>query len=597
MSSAIVFGANGFIGRPLVAELLNRGRQVAATVRGSGGALTSWLAEQGVDIRGLTIVRADITEHGLGLAPDALPDVRDVYNAAGRYAFGITAAEAQATNVAGALHVVEWAATRPDLRRLVHISGYRVSGEDSPPPDYRKLGAYEASKIEGDTAVRARARELGVPLTLANPSSVIGPGQYIGLATMIADLWRGKLPALPGSRDVFLPVVTLDHLVHFLASIPEHSETAGNGYWILDDTTPNLPELVSLVAEHLGVRAPSRTVPVGLIRQLPRSLTGADPETLSFLSADRYPTKSANVFAEITGVPVPAVDDALREWADHLVATRFGAAELPSRVSGFHSIAGSQTWVVGELQSPEYVLLHGLLVDADSWTGVADRLGVPVLAADLPGLGRSAPAVAGPDAWLTDLMNPVTTRPVLVAHSLAAGPALRFAKKHPERISGLALVAPAFLQKPSSLLVRSPLAVASLRRITADRLARTMGLPLPPGEAVASTVDSLGRPGAAARAIKALRAHHAEHGELRQFLGDVQVPVQLIVGSADPLDVTTELPVVTVKDAGHYPQLAAPDAVAEAIENFSARIQQPIQGGGRHRAESPADLEATSAPE
>ena len=55
----------------------------------------------------------------------------------------------------GALNVVDWAAARPGLRRLVHISGYRVSGG---PVDYRGEGAYEASKKEADGAVRVRAR-------------------------------------------------------------------------------------------------------------------------------------------------------------------------------------------------------------------------------------------------------------------------------------------------------------------------------------------------------------------------------------------------------------------------------------------------------
>jgi hypothetical protein len=77
------------------------------------------------------------------------------------------------------------------------------------------------------------------------------------------------------------------------------------------------------------VKAPKRSIPVGLLRRLPRALTGADPETLSFLSTDRYPTAAANAFAKATGVRIPAVTDALNDWADHLVATRFGTVPEP----------------------------------------------------------------------------------------------------------------------------------------------------------------------------------------------------------------------------------------------------------------------------
>ncbi|MEU8139871.1 alpha/beta fold hydrolase [Streptodolium elevatio] len=573
MSDTIVFGATGFIGRSLVAELLGRGRRVAAAARGNGAGLTAWLDDQQIDTGGLELVRADITVPGLGIPSDALPRVRDVYNSAGRYAFGLSAADAKAANVTGARHVVDWAASRPDLRRLVHVSGYRVSGADSPAPDYRKLGAYEASKAEGDAAVRQRARELGVPLTIANPSSVLGPGQYIGLAGMVADLWRGKLRALPGGSDVFVPVVTLDHFVGVLANLPEHADTAGQAYWILDDTTPDLPELIAEVAAHLGVLAPRCGIPVGLVRRLPRALTGADPETLSFLSADRYPTGPANAFAEATGVHVPPVADALRAWADHLVATRFGAGTPSRRPSGFHTVGGSRTWVAGERRRPDYVLLHGLPLDTDSWTDVADRLAGPVLGADLPGLGRSAPGKVTTDAWLADLMEPVAIRPVLVAHSLAAGPALRYAANHPEHISGLVLLAPSFLLRPSSPTARSPLAALALRRADAARLARVLALPPGPAtdRATQAAAAHLKRPGAAKRLVRALRAGHASRTELRRLLDEITVPVHLVIGAQDPLVSPTDLPTTVVDAAGHYPQLTAPETVAHILTTFQDR--------------------------
>jgi len=40
--------------------------------------------------------------------------------------------------------------------------------------EYDRLGAYEASKVESDAVVQAAAHELGAPLTIANPSTVIG---------------------------------------------------------------------------------------------------------------------------------------------------------------------------------------------------------------------------------------------------------------------------------------------------------------------------------------------------------------------------------------------------------------------------------------
>jgi hypothetical protein len=65
-------------------------------------------------------------------------------------------------------------------------------------------------------------------------------------------------------------------------------------------------------------------------------------------------------------------------------------------------------------------------LDGESWHGVLSELDeAPALVADLPGLGRSAPTAATPLDWLTDLLAPVRTRPVIIAHSAATAPALR----------------------------------------------------------------------------------------------------------------------------------------------------------------------------
>ncbi|MER7130671.1 alpha/beta fold hydrolase [Streptosporangium saharense] len=557
---SIVFGAAGLIGSSLVAELLRRDRTVAAALRGPADRLTGWLAGQGVDTARLTVVSADIARPGLGLgaAPD-LGEVRDVYNSAARFAFGLEPAEARAVNVTGAVNVADWAAARRDLRRLVHVSGYRVSGG---PADHRRDGAYEASKREGDAAVRARARELGVPLTVVNPSTVVGEGQFIGLASLARDLWRGRLPLLPGGPETFLPVVDVGYLARFMAEVPGHEETAGEAYWVLDDTTPNLPELVRLLAAHLGVRAPRATVPVSLVRRLPRALTGADPETLSFLSGDRYETAPALAFAERAGLRMPPVGTVLRAWADDLVATGFGERTRFGEKAGFQDVAGSRTWVTGERESPRYVLLHGLPLDADSWEGVAGELDGPVLAADLPGLGRSSPA-RSPEEWTRDLLEPVGTRPVLVGHSFGCGPVLRHVLAHPGRVSGVVLLAPAFLQAPSGWPARSAVGAAVLRGASPARLAGRLGVP---GDALAD----LRRPGAARRVIGAMRAGHAARQELRRALDRIEVPVTVVAGSADPL--VTGGAGVVIEGAGHYPQLTHPRQVARVLREAAARV-------------------------
>lgn len=328
----LVIGSTGLIGRWLIPELTRQGRHVAAMVRNAaerGDEFRTWVADHAGDPEKLTIVDGDLTEPGLGLGP--LPTVRDVYNLGGRFAFGLTEAEARTVNVDGAQEALRWAEKQPHLRRFVHISGYRVAGVTVHDTLYKEKGAYEASKVEADHAMRAYAEERGIPYAIVNPSTVIGDSdtgettQFIGLAAMVHDLNRGKLPVIPGGKDVWVPVVTADYFARFLAAVPEHAEP-GAALWVLDEETPLFGDLLRTVAQTLGVRAPRLHVPIGLIRRLPARLTGADPETLGFLSADRYPTESARVLAERAGLTFPPLPQALRAWVDYLAATDFGAS-------------------------------------------------------------------------------------------------------------------------------------------------------------------------------------------------------------------------------------------------------------------------------
>ncbi|MEV7010340.1 alpha/beta fold hydrolase [Streptosporangium sp. NPDC051022] len=293
------------------------------------------------------------------------------------------------------------------------------------------------------------------------------------------------------------------------------------------------------------------------------ALTGADPETLSFLSGDRYDTAPARAFAERAGLRMPPAERVIRRWADGLVGARFGAGEPPREPYGFQDVAGSRTWVVGGRDDPEYVLLHGLPLDADSWAGVSGALDGPALAADLPGLGRSAPARSLAD-WTEALLEPVGTRPVLVGHSFGCGPVLRYARAHPDRVSAVVLVAPAFLQAPAGWFARSAAAVPVLRRMSAARLGGGLGVP-------AEAITDLRRPGAARRVVEAMRTAYATRDELRVLLGRIEVPVTIVAGSAD--SPVTGGPAVVIRGAGHYPQLTHPGEVAAALRAAGGRTR------------------------
>jgi len=593
---ALVFGATGFIGRWLVVELAAQGVPVTVAVRSetSAAGLNSWLSAHGLP-QGAPSVLVDFEAEDLGLASDlpALKGVTEIHNLAGAFRFGMSEDEAHQGNVVTARRIVALAARLPGVPRMVHVSGYRVGSHgattmsaDARAAAYSRLGAYEASKIEADAVVQATATSAGVPFTIVNPSTVSGVSstgetdQQIGLAASLRDLWRGNLAALPGNRDVFVPVVTVDHLARFMALVPTVPEAAGESYWVLDDDTPALPDLLEEVGRHYQVPVPRLRIPVGLVKRLPTRLTKADPETLSFMSTERYPTASAAKLAADHGLQQPETMPSIRRWADHLAAHRFGEAPAGALPRTFSSYAGARTFAIGDLEARTLVL-PGLPVNADTWADTAAGMAEPTRVLDLPGLGLSSGTEELWAAWMEEVAGDREGLH-LVGHSIGAAAAVRFAAAHPDQVGRLTLVAPAFLQSPPGLRNRlAPLTASFFRLASARTLARTLLGDEAHAESLASSVADLRRRGVARRVARLL-AHGARKGvrdELRRQLAAYAGPVHVIVGEHDPLSAEAlpglaslgdRLEVTTIDGAAHYPQLTHREELVAAAPLLAA---------------------------
>jgi pimeloyl-ACP methyl ester carboxylesterase/nucleoside-diphosphate-sugar epimerase len=598
---SLVTGATGFIGRWLVATLTRRGARVAALVRDGaprGPELARFIDELGGDSARLTVIDGDLEADDLGITdPGQLGAIRDVYHLAARMELGMKPEVARSVNAAGTDRVLRWAATRPRLGKVVYLGGYRVEAmpgwlEDAPVPLpdrirrrlYGRYGAYEASKLEAHVIARALGAELGLPMAIVNPSGVIGDSrtgmttQVEGLGETVGRLWRGKLPALAGSRETFVPVIAVDVLADLIASAePEHGELTA-----LDPATPNLPELVGQIAAHAGIRAPERILPLAVIRALPSALTGLGPEALGFLSEDRYDASAAEALAAGAGLTMPPIAETLGRWVDELVSTRF--LDAPGAPRGrFRDAGGARIFAVGDPERAERVMLHGLPWTANSWEPLLDALGgrERSVRPDLPGLGRSAPLPDPGADWLADLVGGGDRRIELVGHSAGTATAVEYAAAHPESVERLVLIAPAFLQRRAPWLMRrSSLVAAGLRRSSPEALRDRLvgGADVDP-EALASAHAELRRKGVARRAARLLAA--SSRSETRRRLAatltrvvDAGVPVTLVVGAADPLVESAPggVRVVEIAGAGHCPHLTHAVEVAVAIGNWQSAI-------------------------
>lgn len=492
---ALVFGATGFLGRHLVLALTQDGIRVTAATRSaeSFAWLVGWLARHGCGAAPAELrVDFDASRVLQGEA-SAWEDVTEVYNCAGAYRFGMTMAEARHANVDSVRAIVTVAAGLPRLRRLVHVSGYRVGGQDPKAVPwsqqrvhrtYGRWGAYEASKVEADAGsagtTRSRCRE-----------------------------------------------------------------RASRSRWS---------------------------------SAFPRRLTKADPESLSFLVSDRYPTGPARELAQRHGLATPDTTRSILRWADHLAAHRFGAAPADGRPRAFHEHAGVRTFRIGEADAPT-VVLPGLPVNADTWGWAAAALGNAQIV-DLPGLGMTSGGRSDWPAWLASLLGQ-NSGAHLVGHSIGASAALEAAVAHPDKVGLITLVAPFFLQPPAGLSTR---ATPLTRRLTgvADH-----------AEALESSVQDLrrGRVAANVATLLATAASERWRSQLRSTFARYPGPVQVIIGSEDPLanraaalldSLGPRVTLTTIPGAGHHPQLTHPDALSGAIGQHPLATPTPTKPHGRH---------------
>ncbi len=241
MTTVVVFGGTGFLGRRLVHRLAAEGVVVRVAVRHPDGARSALPA---ADLDQVTFFRADVRDQASVAAAIAGADA--VVNAVSAYVEkgGLTF---ETVHVQGA-EMVAREAGRLGVARLVLVSGI---GAD---PQSRSL--YIRSRGRGELAVQQAFQDA----TIVRPSAMFGAGD--ALFGTLADLAR-LLPVLPligGGRTRLQPVYVEDvaeAVTHILAD----PETVGRTYELAGPEVYTLRDLVRFTLRVIGKRRRLMPVP------------------------------------------------------------------------------------------------------------------------------------------------------------------------------------------------------------------------------------------------------------------------------------------------------------------------------------------------
>ncbi len=338
--TALVIGANGYLGSHVTRLLVADGQDVRAMVRAGANTL-------GIDDLEVTRFVGDIWDDAV--LRDAMTGCDVVY-----YCVVDTrgwlkdTAPLFHTNVEGTRNVLEVACENGiavDLERFVFTSSYvtvgrkrgRTATEDdpivgggelSPTKRLRGLTPYVRSRVQAENLVMQYARDHGLPAVAMCVSTTYGAGDWgrTPHGAIIAGAAFGKLPFVMSGIE--LEAVGIDDAAKALIMAAEKGRV-GERYLISDKMISNA-EVVRIAAEAAGVPPPARSLPLAMSWALAvlgsanARLKGTDEQlsigSLRLMRAEA-PVDCTKAGRELGWQPRP-VEESIREAARFWVGLR-----------------------------------------------------------------------------------------------------------------------------------------------------------------------------------------------------------------------------------------------------------------------------------
>lgn len=262
--SVLVTGANGFIGRPLCAELSRQGQSVRAAVR-----------SKNLPIEHVETVPVGVID-GETDWTNALPGIKVVVHLAAR----VHVMKANASDPVDELHKVNvegaWNLARQahdaGVQRFIFISSIKVNGDSTPlgqpytaENQPAPIDCYGISKCEAEDALRRLADETGMEMVIIRPPLVYGPGVKANFHSMMYWLKKG-IPLPLGAIQNKRSFVALDNLIDLIITCIDHPAAANQTFLAGDGEDLSTTELLQRLGKALGKPAKLFPMPIWALK-------------------------------------------------------------------------------------------------------------------------------------------------------------------------------------------------------------------------------------------------------------------------------------------------------------------------------------------
>jgi nucleoside-diphosphate-sugar epimerase len=265
----LVTGANGFIGKAVCLEAVNR----RCVVRGITRAAYDFSSSgKTIDIENISLgdIDANTDWNSALLNCDAVIHLAARVHVM-REGADDPLSEFRRVNTAATEHLARCAAAS-GVRRLVYVSSIGVNGlvtdgttkfseEDNTNPH----NAYALSKWEAEQALQRVASETGLEVVILRPPLVYGAGAPGNFAQMLRLVDLGvplPLANIKNKRDLLY----VGNLVDALMTCATHPAAANNTYLVSDGEAVSTPEILRGLAKELGVSSRVLPFPISLLK-------------------------------------------------------------------------------------------------------------------------------------------------------------------------------------------------------------------------------------------------------------------------------------------------------------------------------------------